>query len=29
MIEFRIIFEDIGEVWLDDIVLEELPEDYK
>jgi hypothetical protein len=28
-IEFRIIFEDIGEVWLDDIVVEELPEGYK
>ncbi|RPI79255.1 MAG: hypothetical protein EHM45_03675, partial [Desulfobacteraceae bacterium] len=28
-IEFRIIFEDVGEVWLDDMAVEELPEDYK
>jgi ferric-dicitrate binding protein FerR (iron transport regulator) len=28
-IEFRIIFEDTGDVWLDDIMVEELPENYK
>ena len=28
-IEFRIIFEDTGDVWLDDIVVEKLPENYK
>lgn len=28
-IEFRIIFEDAGDVWLDDIRMEELPENYK
>lgn len=29
LVEFRIIFEDTGDVWLDDLVVEELPENVR
>jgi hypothetical protein len=29
VVEFRIIFEDTGDVWLDDLVVEELPENVR